>query len=119
MWRNRKQRCGQLVQDCLVSGRWEARLSSSAMHPFLRANLAGPIAIVSVAFWGAFALLVVAFGPGPKVSTLTTAVPAVDRNAEVVSLAVAEAWPVSTARSDRLPWPPRAEPEPEPAIKPA
>ena len=37
--------------------------------------------------------------------------------ASAASLAVAEALPVSTAKSDRLPWPPPAKPEP--AIKPA
>jgi hypothetical protein len=86
------------------------------MHPFLRPSLAGPIAIVSVAIWGASALLVIAIGPAPKVSPMAT-VPAIDKNMPVISLAVAEAWPVSTAKSDRLPWPPPAEPEP--AIKPA
>jgi hypothetical protein len=86
------------------------------MHLFLRPSLAGSIAIVSVAFWGAFALLVIAIGPAPKVSPMAT-VPAIDKNMPVISLAVAEAWPVSTAKSDRLPWPPPAEPEP--AIKPA
>jgi len=85
------------------------------MHPFLR--LAGPIAIVSVAIWCAFGLLVVALGPGPKVSPMATAVPAIDQNMPVISLAVADALPVSTAKSDRLPWPPAAETEP--AIKPA
>jgi hypothetical protein len=86
------------------------------MHPFLRPSLAGPIAIVGVAIWGAFALLVIAIGPAPKVSPMAT-VPAIDKNMPVISLAVAEAWSVSTAKSDRLPWPPPAEPEP--AIKPA
>ena len=86
------------------------------MHPFLRPSLAGSIAIVSVAFWGAFALLVIAIGPAPKVSPMAT-VPAIDKNMPVISLTVAEALPVSTAKSDRLPWPPPAEPEP--AIKPA
>src|SRR5262245_1035284 len=85
------------------------------MHPLLR--LAGPIAIVSVAIWCAFALLVVAIGPGPKVSPMAIAVPAIDQNAPVISLAVAEALPVPTAKSDRLPGPPPADPEP--AIKPA
>jgi hypothetical protein len=85
------------------------------MHLFLRPSLAGSIAIVSVAFWGAFALLVIAIGPAPKVSPMAT-VPAIDKNMPVISLAVAEAWPVSTAKSDRLPWPPPAEPEP--AIRP-
>jgi len=87
------------------------------MHPLLRPSLAGPIAIVSVSIWSAFALLVFAIGPGPKVSPMATAVPAIDQNVGVISLAVAEALPVSTAKSDRLPWPPHAEPEP--AIKPA
>lgn len=87
------------------------------MHPFLRPGLAVPIAIVSVAIWGAFALLVVAIGPGARVSPRATAVPAIDQNVPVISLAVAEALPVSTAKSDRLPWPPPAKPEP--AIKPA
>jgi hypothetical protein len=87
------------------------------MHPFLRPSLAGAIAIVSVSFWTAFVLLVVAIGPGPNVSPMATGVPAVDQNVEVISLAAAEALPVSTAKSDRLPWPPPAEPEP--AIKPA
>ena len=86
------------------------------MHPFLRPSLAGSIAIVSVAFWGAFALLVIAIGPAPKVSPMAT-VPAIDKNMPVISLTVAEALPVSTAKSDRLPWPPLAETEP--AIKPA
>jgi hypothetical protein len=87
------------------------------MHPFLRPSLAGAIAIVSVSFWAAFVLLVVAIGPGPNVSPMATGVPAVDQNVGVISLAAAEVLPVSTAKSDRLPWPPRAEPEP--AIKPA
>ena len=87
------------------------------MHPFLRSSFAGPVAIASIAIWGAFALLVVAIGPGPKVSPMATAVPAIDQNEPVISLAAAEALPVSTAKSDRLPWPPLAEPEP--AIKPA
>jgi hypothetical protein len=87
------------------------------MHPFLRPSFAGPIAIVSMAIWGAFALLVVAIGPGPKVSPMATAAPAIDQNEPVISLAAAEALPVSTAKNDRLPWPPLAEPEPP--IKPA
>ena len=86
------------------------------MHPLLRPFLAGPIAIVSVAIWGAFALLVIAIGPSPKVSTMATAVPAIDQDVSVVYLAAAEALPVSTAKSDRLASPPA---EPEPAIKPA
>jgi hypothetical protein len=87
------------------------------MHPFLRPGLAVPIAIVSVAIWGAFALLVVAIGPGARVSPRATAVSAIDQNVPVISLAVAETLPVSTAKSDRLPWPPPATPER--AIKPA
>jgi hypothetical protein len=87
------------------------------MHPFLRPSLAGPIAIVSVAIWGAFALLVIAIGPATRVSPKATAVPAIDQDVPVISLAVAEALPVSTAKSDRLPWPPPAKPEP--ALKPA
>jgi hypothetical protein len=87
------------------------------MHPLLRPSLAGPIAIVSVAIWCASTLLVVAIGPGPKVSPIATAVPAIDQNVRVMSLSVAEALPVSTAKSDRLPSPPLAESEP--AIKPA
>jgi hypothetical protein len=83
------------------------------MHPLLR--LAGPIAIVSVAIWCAFGLLMVAIGPGPKVSPMATAVTAIDRNVPVISLTVADALPVSTAKSDRQPWPA----EPEPPIKPA
>jgi len=85
------------------------------MHPFLRPSFASSIAIVSVSIWGAFMLLVVAIGPGPKVSPMATGGPAIDQNAGVISLAVADALPVSTAKSDRLPWPPRVEP----AIKPA
>ena len=86
------------------------------MHPLLR--LAGPIAIVSVAIWCAFGLLVVAIGPGPKVSSTVTAVTAIDRNVQAISFTVAKALPVSTAKSDRLPssTPPN---ELEPAIKPA
>jgi hypothetical protein len=84
------------------------------MHQLLR--LAGPIAIVSVAIWCAFGLLVVAIGPGPKVSPTVTAVPAIEQNVPAISLTVAKALPVSTARSDRLPSPPA---EPEPTIKPA
>jgi hypothetical protein len=87
------------------------------MHPFLRPGLAGSIAIGSVSIWGAFVLIVIAIGPGPKVSPVATGVPAIDQNVGVISLAAAEAPPVSTAKSDRLPWPPRAEPEP--TIKPA
>src|ERR1700740_1872018 len=87
------------------------------MHPFLRPSFAGSIAILSMAIWGGFALLVFAIGPGPKVSPTATAVPAIDQNEPVISLAAAEALPVSTAKSDRLPWPPLAEAEP--AIKPA
>ena len=83
------------------------------MHPLLR--LAGPIAIVSVAIWCAFGLLVVAIGPGPKVSPMATALTAIDQNVPVISLTVADALPVSTAKSDRQPSPA----EPEPAIKPA
>ena len=83
------------------------------MHLLLR--LAGPIAIVSVAIWCAFGLLVVAIGPSPKVSPTLTAVAAIDQNLPAISLTVAAALPVSTARSDRLPPPA----EPEPAIKPA
>ena len=85
------------------------------MHPLLR--LAGPIAIVSVAIWCAFGLLVVAIGPGPKVSPTVTVVTAIDQNVPAISFTVAKALPVSTAKSDRLPWPPPAKPEP--AIKPA
>jgi hypothetical protein len=87
------------------------------MHPFLRPSLAVPIAIVSMAIWGAFALLVVAIGPGPKVSPMATVALAIDQNEPVISLAAAEALPVSTTKSDRLTWPPPAKPEP--AIKPA
>lgn len=87
------------------------------MHPFLRPSFAAPIAIVSLAIWGVFALLVVAIGPGPKVSPMATAVPPIEQDEPVISLAAAEALPVSTAKSDRLPWPPPAEPEP--TIKPA
>jgi hypothetical protein len=85
------------------------------MHPFLRPSLAGPIAILSVAIWGAFALLVVAIGPGARISPMATAVPTIDQDVPIISLAVAEALPVSTVKSDRLPWPPPAKPEP--AIK--
>jgi len=83
------------------------------MHPLLR--LAGPIAIVSVAIWCAFGLLVVAIGPGPKVSPMATADTAIDRKVPVISLTVADALSVSTAKSDLKPSPA----EPEPAIKPA
>jgi hypothetical protein len=86
------------------------------MHSILR-RLAGPIAIVSVAIWGGFALLVVAIGPGAGVSPMATPVPAIDQNVPVISLAVAEDLPVSSAKSDRLLWPQPAKPEP--AIKPA
>ena len=86
------------------------------MHPLLRPSFAGPIAIVSLAIWGAFALLVVAIGPGPKVSPVANAVPWIDQNEPVISPAVAEALPVSTAKSNRLLPPPA---EPEPAIKSA
>jgi hypothetical protein len=48
---------------------------------------------------------------------MATAAPAIDENEPVISLAAAEALPVSTAKSDRLTWPPPAKPEP--AIKPA
>ena len=94
------------------------------MHPLLRPSLAGPIAIVSVAIWCAFALLLVAIGPGPKVLPIATAVPAIDQNVRVISLTAADARPVFTAKSDRLPLPqlmPQLVP-PEPAsalIKPA
>jgi hypothetical protein len=84
------------------------------MHSFLRSSFAGPIGIVSMAILGVFALLMVVI---PKVSPVATAVPVVDQNERVISLAAAEALPVSTAKSDRLPWPPLAEPEP--TIKPA
>lgn len=87
------------------------------MHPFLRPSFAGTIAIVSMAIWGAFALLVVDIGPGPKVSPMATVVAGIDQDKPVISLAAAGALPVSTAKSDRLPWPPLAESEP--AIKPA
>jgi hypothetical protein len=92
------------------------------MHPFLSPRLAVFIAIVSVAIWGAFALLVVVVGPSSKVSPMPTAAPAIDENVRVISLAVADALPVSTSKSDRLPGPLPAKPEPakpEPAIKPA
>src|SRR5215472_11810929 len=96
-------------------GHW----SSSVMHPLLRPSLAGPIAIVSVAIWSAFALLVVAIGPGPKVLPIATAVPAIDQNVRVISLTVAGALRVSTAKRDRLPLSPDPPAEPAPAIKPA
>ena len=88
------------------------------MHPFLSPRLAVFIAIVSVAIWSAFALLV-AVGPNSKLSPMATAVPAIDANVNVpvISLAVADALPVSTSKTDRLPWPTPAKPEP--AIKPA
>jgi hypothetical protein len=60
-------------------------------------RLAGPIAIVSVAIWCAFGLLVVVIGPGPKVSPTVTAVTAIDQNVPAISLTL----PVSTAKSDR------------------
>ena len=82
-------------------------------HPFLSPRLAVFIAIVSVAIWSAFALLV---GPSSKVSPMATAAPAIE-NVPVIPLAVADALPVSTSKSDRLPWPPPAKSEP--AIKPA
>jgi hypothetical protein len=86
------------------------------MHQLLR--LAGPIAIVSVAIWCAFGLLVVAIGPGPKVSPTATTVTAIDQNVPAISLTVAKALPVSTSKSDSLlSSPPPAEPEP--AIRPA
>ena len=87
------------------------------MHPLLSPRLARAIAIVSVTIWGAFALLVVAIGPSSKVSPMPTAAPAIDENVRVISLAVAEALPVSTSKSDRLPWPPPVKPEP--VLKPA
>ena len=83
------------------------------MHPLLR--LVGPIAIVSVALWCAFGLLVFAIGPGPKVSPTVTVVTAIDQNVPAISFTVAKALPISTAKSDRLPSPA----ESEPAIKPA
>ena len=92
------------------------------MHPFLRRGFADPIAIVGIAIWSALALLMVAVGFAPKVSPIAAAVPAIEQNEPLISVAVAEAWPVSTARSDRLPWPPPAEPPPagaKPDIKPA
>ena len=87
------------------------------MHPFLSPRLAVFIAIVSVMIWSAFALLVAVGRPSLKVSPMATAAPAIDKNVPVISLAVADALPVSTSKSDRLPWPPPAKPEP--AIKPA
>jgi hypothetical protein len=87
------------------------------MHPFLRPSIAGPIAILCVASWGAFAFLVVAIGPAARVLPRATAVPAIDQNVPDISLAAADAVQVSTAKSDRLPWPPPVEPEP--VIKPA
>ena len=85
------------------------------MHPFLSPRLAAFISIVSVTIWSAFALLV-AVGPSSKVSPMKTA-PAIDENLPVISLAVADALPVSTPKSDRLPWTPPAKTEQ--AIKPA
>jgi hypothetical protein len=86
------------------------------MHPFLSPRLAVFIAIVSVTIWSAFALLV-AVGPSSKVSRMATAAPAIDENVPVISLAAADALPVSTPKSDRLPWTPPAKTEQ--AIKPA
>jgi hypothetical protein len=81
------------------------------MLPFVSPRLAVFIAIVSVTIWSAFTLLV-AVGPSSKLSPITTAAPAIDENVPVISLAVADALPVSTSKSDRLPWPPPAKPEP-------
>jgi len=87
------------------------------MHPFLSPRLAVFIATVSVAIWGVFALLVMAVGPNSKVSPMPTANPVIDENVRVISFAVADALPVSTSKSDRLPWPPAAKPKPD--MKPA
>jgi hypothetical protein len=86
------------------------------MHPFLNPRIAVSIAVVSMAIWSAFALLV-AVKPSSKVSPIAATAPVIDENVPVISLAVADALPDSTSKSDRLPWPPPAKPEP--VIKPA
>src|SRR5689334_20826061 len=81
---------------------------SGAMHPFLRPILAGPIAIVSVAILGAFALLVfIPIGGSPKVPPSAKAAPEViSQNAPVNDLTEGEVdepqVPVTTTKSDRL-----------------
>ena len=78
------------------------------MHAFLRPSLTGPIAIVSVAIIGAFALLVfIPIGGSPRVSPMATAAPqAIDQNAPVIDLTEGEVdepqVPVTTTKSDRL-----------------
>jgi hypothetical protein len=92
------------------------------MHPLLRSRLAAPIAIVSVAIWCAFALLVITIGPGPTVSP-TARAPAIGKDVRIIPLTLADAdvqLPVSTIKSDRLPRSaPTAPVEPAPVIKPA
>jgi hypothetical protein len=68
-----------------------------------------------LAIWSAFALLVAR--PSQKVTPVAIVAPAIDENVPVVSLAIADALPISTSKGDRLPSPPLAKPEP--AMKPA
>jgi hypothetical protein len=87
------------------------------MHPFLNSRLAVFVAIVSLAIWSAFALLVAVRPNQKKMTPVAAVAPAIDESVPVVSLAVADALPVSTSKGDRLPWPSLAKPEP--AMKPA
>ena len=95
------------------------------MHPLLCSSFAAPIAIVSVAIWCAFALLVITVGPGPKLSPTATLAPAIGQDVRIIPLTRADAdadvrLPVSTMKSDRLlPSAPTPPVEPAPVIKPA
>lgn len=97
------------------------------MHPLLSSRLATPVALATLGFWCAFALLFFTIGASPNVTA--TAAPAITGEAAGIALSVAdgdEPQTVTTTKSDRLLIPPRSSPPPpspatgEPAVlKPA
>lgn len=98
------------------------------MRPIEHSRLTTALTLTSLAIWCAFALLVFTIGASPKVAK--TVVPAIDRSAGVVALAVADVdepqLPAVTTKGDQLSLPPRSlSPQPSPlpaepaALKPA
>ena len=94
------------------------------MRPLEHSRLVTAITVTSLAIWCAFALLVFSIGANPKVAKAV--VPAIDQDASVIDLAVADVdepqLPAATTKSDQLPprslFPPPSPAEPA-VLKPA
>lgn len=75
------------------------------MHPYLHPRLATHVAVISLAIWCAFALLVFTIGASPRGVSITAG-SGTNETAEPIALVVANEGPQVTARAikgDRLP----------------